>query len=183
MISTLNPNATIFVSKTPVILRPSLKPSKTPVIVRKPLHQSKTRKILNQLDALSTSVAEKLFQPLSHLEFEMNLVHKELLAQRALEEQIKLIPKITNVDGLQQVAQISFEYECFELFWDGQYAFLDSPTRSWQIPDMSIRDIISCIFDNVIISNDSPALDEPASTSPAIQLTLTPVYDEYEWED
>ena len=137
-------------------------------------------KMLDTLNTLSTHVAEKVLQPFSHLQFEkfLNPVHKELLTKQ-VEDSIKEIPKITNVDGLEQVAQISYYHrtsiDVFELFWDGTHAILDNSRCTWQFPNMTIRDIIQCYFCNVTISQESPELDEPASYAPAIQLVVTPL--------
>ena len=113
------------------------------------------------------------------------LIHAELLAKRALEKQIeaqiKKIPTLTSTDGLEQVAQISYHHptgdDTYELFWDGQYAILDNRRCSWQFPNMSIRDIIHFHFDGNFVLND-PALDQLASTVPAILVDITPVDDE-----
>jgi hypothetical protein len=115
----------------------------------------------------------------------LNTIHAELLAKRALEKQIKAqikkIPTLTSTDGLEQVAQISYHHhtgqDTYELFWDGQYAILDNRRCSWQFPNMSIRDIIHFHFDGNFVLND-PALDQLASTVPAILVDITPVEDE-----
>ena len=140
-------------------------------LTTKPSKNNKN-KTLDALAALSMTVAEKVLQPISHLQFEMNLVHKELLAQRALEEKIIKIPTITSVDGLEQVAQISTTDGVYELFWNGTHAILDNRTSSWQFPDMTIRHILECYFGN-FTTDDNPLLDEPVSYAPAIQLSLT----------
>ena len=133
-------------------------------------------KALDALAALSMTVAEKVLQPISHLQFEqtLNPVHKELLAQRALEDKIIKIPVITSVDGLEQVAQISTYYGVYELFWNGTHAILDNRTSSWQFPDMTIRHILECYFGN--FTTDSLSIDVPVSYAPAIQLSLV-LYD------
>ena len=127
-------------------------------------------KTLDTLSVLSTTVAENVL-------FELNPVHKELLAQRALEALITQIPTITSVDDLEQVAQISYNHEngvdIYELFWNGTHAILDNRISSWQFPDMSIRDIIHYYFDDITISPDS-SIDLLASSAPAIQLLVTP---------
>ena len=101
------------------------------------------------------------------------LIHREDCYTDIFDIDAQIIPKITDVSGLEQVAQISYNNDLFELFWDGQHALLDTATHSWQFPNMSIRDIIHCYFNNVIISTDSDRLDELVSTAPALQLTLT----------
>ena len=102
MNSSLNPNATPFVSKISktIILRPSKisskvsskissnvssnvsykvpykVPSKVPSKVSSKVPSkvpSKTRKILDQLDVLSTTVAESVLKPISHRELEIIL--------------------------------------------------------------------------------------------------------------
>ena len=122
-------------------------------------------KTLDTLSVLSTTVAENVL-------FELNPVHKELLAQRALEALITQIPTITSVDDLEQVAQISTTDGVYELFWNGTHAILDNRISSWQFPDMSIRDIIHYYFDDITISPDS-SIDLLASSAPAIQLLVT----------
>jgi hypothetical protein len=114
---------------------------------------------------------------------EAKQVINQLKALRALEAQVKQISKITNYDGLEQVAQITYNNpirdEYYELFWDGEHAIIDCSYASWQYPDMTIRHIVHHHFDeNGVISLsdtiDQSVLDEPASYSPAIQLTLYP---------
>jgi hypothetical protein len=127
----------------------------------------------------------KEFIPSKTEDFILNPIHAELLAKRALEKQIeaqiKKIPTLTSTDGLEQVAQISYHHhtgqDTYELFWDGQYAILDNRRCSWQFPNMSIRDIIHFHFDGNFLLND-PALDQLASTVPAILVDITPVDDE-----
>ena len=114
------------------------------------------------------------------------LIHAELLAKRALEKQIKAqikkIPTLTSIDGLEQVAQISYhlhgDVDIYELFWNGKHAILDNRQESWQFPDMPVRDIIHFHFHGNFVLKDDPALDEPASYAPAIQVDVTPVEDE-----
>ena len=121
--------------------------------------------------------------------YEANQVISKLKALRALEKQVKMIPKITNYDGLQQVAQITYHHpvqdQCYEIFWNGKHAILDCPSKSrsdsWQYPDMTIRHIIGHYVDeNILISDgtDGTAADALASSAPAIQLHVTPVYDD-----
>ena len=113
------------------------------------------------------------------------LIHAELLAKRALEKQIKAqikkIPTLTSIDGLEQVAQISYHHhtgqDTYELFWDGQYAILDNRRCSWQFPNISVRDIIHYHFDGNFVLND-PALDQLASVVSALLVDITPVEDE-----
>ena len=132
-------------------------------------------KTLDSLSVLSTTVAENVL-------FELNPVHKELLAQRALEALITKIPTITSVDDLEQVAQISYHHhtgqDTYELFWDGQYAILDNRRCSWQFPNMSVRDIIHYHFDENFVLKDDPALDQLASVVSALLVDITPVEDE-----
>lgn len=114
---------------------------------------------------------------------EAKQVINELKALRALEAQVKQISKITNYDGLEQVAQITYHHpirdEYYELFWNGQHALIDCSYASWQYPDMTIRHIVHHHFDeNGVISIDQSVLDEPASYAPAIQLDFTPIADE-----
>ena len=121
--------------------------------------------------------------------YEANQVVSKLKALRALEAQAKIIPKITNYDGLQQVAQITYHHpvrdEFYELFWNGTHAILDRPSKSysdsWQYPDMTIRRIIGHYLDeNILITAGTRTdwADALASSAPAIQLHVTPVYDE-----
>ena len=128
-------------------------------------------KALDTLRSLSMTVAESVLQPISHLTFELNPVHKELLAKRALEDKIIKIPTITSIDGLEQVAQISTTDGVYELFWNGTHAILDNRTSSWQFPDMTIRHILECYFGN-FTTDSLDSLDEPVSYAPAIQLSL-----------
>ena len=102
--------------------------------------------------------------------FELNPVHKELLAKRALEAQIIQIPTITSIDRLEQVAQISTTDGVYELFWNGTHAILDNRSSSWQFPHMTIRHILECYFGNFTTDSD---IDYPVSYAPAIQVTLT----------
>ena len=159
---TLNPNALPFV--------PISKTSKN--------NKNKT-KSLDALQALSTSVAEKVLQPLSHIELELKLVLKQLLAKRALEATIIQIPKITNVDRLEQVAQISYHHrtgtDFFELFWDGTHAILDNRDCSWRFPNMTISDIIHYHFNQGTSVTISPDSHDLASYAPAIQIDVTPI--------
>ena len=116
--------------------------------------------------------------------FVLNPVHAELLAKRDFnKDEIGEIPKITNYDGLQQVAQIAYSnLNCkpsyYELYWDGQHAILDSPSGSVQFPNITIREIICLHFDDTPLefSQEDKALDEPASNSPAIIVNITPIY-------
>lgn len=92
------------------------------------------------------------------------------------------IPKITNYDGLQQVAQIAYcNLTCkpsyYELYWDGQRVILDNSHNSWQFPDMTIRQIIHSHFDETPLefAEENTALDEPASNAGAIIVTITPI--------
>ena len=121
--------------------------------------------------------------------YEANQVINQLKALRALEKQVKMIPKITNYDGLEQVAQITYHHpvrdEYYELFWNGKHAILDCPSKSysdsWQYPDMTIRHIIGHYIDeNILISDgtDPVTAYALASSAPAIQLHVTPVYDD-----
>ena len=145
-----------------------------PMNQMKPSKNNKNKaKALDALAALSMTVAEKVLQPISHLQFEqtLNPVHKELLAQRALEDKIIKIPTITSVDGLEQVAQISTTDGVYELFWNGTHAILDNRTSSWQFPDMTIRHILECYFGN-FTTDSLHSLDVPVSYAPAIQLSL-----------
>jgi hypothetical protein len=123
---------------------------------------------------------------------ELDPVYHELFAEHTMEAQIKKIPKITNYLNLEQVVQISYydreganNYELFSLYWDGQNAILDSYNDSWQFPDMTLRAIIHYHFDNdtsVKISDESHALDEPASYAPCIQVDVTQIFDELDWK-
>jgi len=149
----MNPNATEFVPA--FTMNPNAK-------------EFVSKNTLDTLSLLSTAIAENVL-------FELNPVHKELLAQRALEEKIIKIPVITSVDDFEQVAQISTTDGVYELFWNGTHAILDNRISSWQFPDMTIRHILQCYFGN--FTTDSPALDVPASYAPAIQLSLT-LYDD-----
>ena len=138
-------------------------------------------KTLDTLSVLSTTVAENVL-------FELNPVHKELLAQRALEALITKIPTITSIDDLEQVAQISYNHEngvdIWELFWNGTHAILDNRISSWQFPDMSIRDIIHYYFDDEITISPDSSIDLLASSAPAIQLLVTPFSDPtYYWSE
>ena len=72
----MNPNAKIFVpSKTSIILRPSkpTRPSK-PSLKSKPSLPD----VLDQLHALSTSVAEFVITPITHKQLEANLRSRRL---------------------------------------------------------------------------------------------------------
>jgi hypothetical protein len=133
-------------------------------------------KTLDTLSVLSTTVAENVL-------FELNPVHKELLAQRALEALITKIPTITSVDDLEQVAQISTTDGVYELFWNGTHAILDNRISSWQFPDMSIRDIIHYYFDDEITISPDSSIDLLASSAPAIQLLVTPFSDPTYWSE
>lgn len=140
-----------------------------------PMNPSKTSKnnknkakALDTLAALSMTVADKVLQPVTHLQFELHL-HKELA--KRLEDQIIKIPTITSVDGLQQVAQISTYYGVYELFWNGTHAILDNSSSSWQFPDMTIRRILQYYFGN-FTTHENPLLDHPASYAPAIHVSL-----------
>lgn len=133
-------------------------------------------KTLDTLSVLSTTVAENVL-------FELNPVHKELLAQRALEALITKIPTITSVDDLEQVAQISTTDGVYELFWNGTHAILDNRISSWQFPDMSIRDIIHYYFDDEITISPDSSIHLPASSAPAMQLLVTPFSDPTYWSE
>ncbi len=133
-------------------------------------------KTLDTLSVLSTTVAENVL-------FELNPVHKELLAQRALEALITKIPTITSVDDLEQVAQISTTDGVYELFWNGTHAILDNRISSWQFPDMSIRDIIHYYFDDEITISPDSSIDLLASSAPGIQLLVTPFSDPTYWSE
>jgi hypothetical protein len=119
-------------------------------------------------------------------DFVINPIHAELLAKRALEKQIeaqiKKIPTITSIDGLEQVAQISYHHQTgqdtYELYCNGQHAILDNRRCSWQFPNISIRDIIHFHFDGNFVLKDDPALDQLASSVPTILVDITPVYEE-----
>ena len=166
----MNPNAKAF---TPT--NPSMNP------FAKDFVPSMTEEIekLNILEKIAENAAQRL---------ELNPVHKELLAKRAFEAQFKKIPTITSIDGLEQVAQISYNHETgvdlWELFWDGTHAILDNRISSWQFPDMPISDIIHYYFDeetSVTISPDCAAL---ASYAPGIQIVVTPIFpDEAYWSE
>jgi hypothetical protein len=145
-------------------------------------------KALDTLRSLSMTVAENVLQPISHRTFELTPVHKELLAKRALEDKIIKIPTITSVDGLEQVAQISYNHETgvdlWELFWDGTHAILDNRISSWQFPDMPISDIIHYYFDEETSVTISPDCAAPASYAPGIQIVVTPIFpDEAYWSE
>jgi hypothetical protein len=133
-------------------------------------------KTLDTLSVLSTTVAENVL-------FELNPVHKELLATRALEALITKIPTITSVDDLEQVAQISTTDGVYELFWNGTHAILDNRISSWQFPDMSIRDIIHYYFDDEITISPDSSIDLLVSSAPAIQLLVTPFSDPTYWSE
>ena len=115
------------------------------------------------------------FVPIDSKTFELNPVHKELLAQRALEDKIIKIPTITSIDGLEQVAQISTTDGVYELFWNGTHAILDNRISSLQFPDMTIRHILDCYFGN-FTTDSLHSLDVLVSCSPPIQLSLV-LYD------
>ena len=157
----MNPNAKEFV---PMALKPS-KPSKTELVQQE----------LTQLDVVSSSTAENVLQPLSHIQLEQSL---KIRAQKAKTARV-LIPTITNMNGLEQVAQIKYRVNnttcIFEIFWDplNNRAIIDNTNISYQYTDMTIRKLIHAHFDIPvkIIEKDS-RLDEPASYAPAIVLNV-----------
>ena len=179
----MNPNAKVFIpsmiSKT-IVLRPSLKTDQ-----------------LAQLDALSTSVAENILRPMSHRELEQNLLQKIQKAKSVTEiipsvTEITRIPKVTCFDDLEQVAQIVYNHQTgrniFELLWDKEKhkAILNCSACSWEVPNVTIRDIIHDHFDDeyhVNILNESKLLDQLVSSAPAVVVHIQPVfYEELDWK-
>jgi len=175
----MNPNAKVFISKT-IVLRPSPKTDQ-----------------LDQLDALSTSVAENILRPMSHRELEQNLLRKTQKAKSVPEitpsvTEITRIPKVTCFDGLEQVAQIVYNHQTgrnvFELLWDKENhkAILNCSGCSWEVPNATIRDIIHDHFDDeyhVNILNESKLLDQLVSSAPAVVVHIQPVfYEELDWK-
>ena len=160
-IQKMNPNAKEFV---PMGSKPS-KPSKTELVQQQ----------LTQLDVVSSSTAENVLQPLSHIQLEQSL---KIRAQKAKTVRV-LIPTITNMDGLEQVAQIKYRVNdttcIFEIFWDplNNRAIIDNTNISYQYTDMTIRKLIHAHFDiPVKIIEKDARLDEPASYAPAIVLNV-----------
>ena len=171
MTSMLNPKAKMFIpnnlkssmtSKTPIILRPS-----------KPIKMTNEQQ-LAQLKALSTSVAEKVFEPISHRQFEQSL--KARSNPNRFERVI--VPKT----GGRLVSQIEYHNNrnvIFNLFWDeeGNRAIVDIPDRdySWQYSDLTIRRIIHLQFiEDVQILNECPELDMCVSKAPLCQFDVEP---------
>ena len=157
-IQKMNPNAKEFVPM-------GSKPSKTELVQQE----------LTQLDVVSSSTAENVLQPLSHIQLEQSL---KIRAQRAKTVRV-LIPTITNMDGLEQVAQIKYRVNnttcIFEIFWDplNNRAIIDNTNISYQYTDMTIRKLIHAHFDiPVKIIEKDARLDEPASYAPAIVLNV-----------
>lgn len=157
-IQKMNPNAKEFVPM-------GSKPSKTELVQQE----------LTQLDVVSSSTAENVLQPLSHIQLEQSL---KIRAQRAKTVRV-LIPTITNMDGLEQVAQIKYRVNnttcIFEIFWDplNNRAIIDNTNISYQYTDMTIRKLIHAHFDiPVKIIEKDARLDEPASYAPAIVLSV-----------
>jgi hypothetical protein len=149
-----------------------------PMNQMKPSKNNKN-KALDTLRSLSMTVAENVLQPISHRTFELTLTK----TFRPI-----IIPKITNMDELEQVAQISYNHETgvdlWELFWDGTHAILDNRISSWQFPDMPISDIIHYYFDEETSVTISPDCAAPASYAPGIQIVVTPIFpDEAYWSE
>ena len=176
MTSKLNPTAKSFASKTLNPLAKEFSFKHTCLNTFNNQHQQ-----LEKLDTLSAAVAESVLDTQSDFH-EAQKVIDGFRAKRALEAQVIEIPNITNYDGLEQVAQISYHLQTgqdiYELFWNGKHAILDNRQESWQFPDMPVRDIIHFHFDGNFVLKDDPALDEPASYAPAIQVDVTPIEDE-----
>jgi len=112
----------------------------------------------------------------------------ELLAKRALERElldnINLIPKITQYDGLEQVAQLVYHHQngndVYEVLRDGNI-FLDTPICSWHFPDMTLQQIITIYFDDDFVLND-PQLETLASTASSTVIHLHPIdHGENDW--
>jgi len=180
MTSKLNPTAKSFASKTLNPLAKEFSSNHTCLNTFNNQHQQ-----LEKLDTLSAAVAESVLDTqhdVQHINHEAQKVIDGFRAKRALEAQVVEIPTITNYNGLEQVAQISYhlhgDVDIYELFWNGTHAILDNRSRSWQFPDMPIRDIIHFHFHGNFVLKDDPALDQPASYAPAIQVDITPVEDE-----
>lgn len=167
----MNPNAKPFISMTSTtILRPASKNNK-----------NKT-KTLDQLYALSSSVAEFALRTLSHKELELKL--------KAHVTEIIRIPKITTYD-FEQSAQIVYHHQTgidvFELLWDkkNQIAFMDGPRHSWKIPNTSVRNIIHAHFDDgyhINILNETPLLDKCVSSASAFVVHIKPACEELDWK-
>ena len=117
-------------------------------------------------------------------------VHAELLAERAAERaidaQIKRIPKISNYLGLEQVAQIIYHTQTgkdiYELLRNDNHIFLDFPRASWIFPDITLRQLVHSHFDDDFILQDEPALDMLASEATPVVVHLHPIdHGENDW--
>jgi len=119
---------------------------------------------------------------------QINPIHAELLAKRALERdlqaKIKKISKITRYNGLEQVAQLVYHKngkDVYEVLRDGTNIFLDFTRGSWKFPDMTLRQIIHFHFDDDFILNDSQ-LDILASEASSTVIHLEPIdHGENDW--
>ena len=125
-------------------------------------------------------------------DFDHDDLHAQFLNERALERDlesnIRRIPKITNYDGLEQVAQLIYHQERGQIIChvlrDDTHIFLDSPRASWQFPDMTIRQMIGYHFqwDNFVLHGAT--LDILASNAPYTIIHLEPIEsDEDDWHD
>ena len=166
MISTLNPNATIFVSNTPSkTLNPNAKEF-TPTIVE-------LSNIINLLTILD-EIHPEIIQDRISCNVERERLHS----------QFKQIPQ---TDGnFRQVCQFGYKDYDLAIDWDEEnhHAILyGNIYYTWQCPDMSIRDIIDWWCDSQINIHPRPgydsALDMLVSQAPLCSFDVedTPDYD------
>jgi len=174
---------TSIISKTPIILRPS-------VLLKNQLNNITKEQQLSQLEMLSRRVAEKVFEPVSHIQLEMNILqkvpqthteqpthteqhtqnvqqpkkdkkarHPKKVLKTSRVTKITRISKVIHNKSLKQVAQVVYHHltgrDIFEILWDkkNHIAILDGPICSWQIPNWTIRDIIHDHFDDELPVN------------------------------
>ena len=121
-------------------------------------------------------------------DFVLNPYNAELLNERALKSNIIRIEKITNYDGLENVAQLIYHQDrghvLFEVLRDDTHIFLDSPRASWQFPDMSLRRMIEFHFYDNFVLEENNTLDILASNAPYTIIHLDPIEsDDDDWHD
>jgi len=124
---------------------------------------SKTHEQLNQLDTLSTTVAESVLTPPSSV-----IIHNhwnEILKIDPLRNQLRKVATI-----LYLTKNITTN-----LYWDQDCnrIIVDIPIRnfSWELSDRTIRNLIHLIFiEDVIIINQNPEIDMFVSQAPMLQI-------------
>ena len=125
-------------------------------------------------------------------DFDHDDLHAQFLNEQALERDLKSnirpIEKITNYDGLEQVAQLVYHQPgrqiICEVLRDDTHIFLEELQDSWQFPDMTIRKLIGFHFpwDNFVLHGAT--LDILASNAPYTIIHLEPIEsDDDDWHD